>query len=257
MFSEKSSEWLAGRNLDDGISPEQILHADGDITLSAAEMEKTLQYPRSTCLVVDGNLSVDGHLSVDEMHALIVAGTVSCRSFWVGEGRFRAKELRVADAATFDCYSEDMYGFEVDKMSAKVWCTPRKDKPPGGAEINAEFVIEVSKLDESKLFSWIIDDSFDAVYSTLKSGNSIDDAWCLANKSLVANPELRVHLDPPKPEMFSRVRGLLEAIENGATTEEAELHGQKAIRVIHPDGAKQLTVLTPEELAAFEANRPD
>jgi hypothetical protein len=128
-------------------------------------MARVLPYPEGTCLVVDGDLTVDGHLSVDDMHAL-------------------------AEAATFDCWGSDMHHFEVTKMSAAVWCTPTRKLPSDLLNLDCEYVVETSRdlEKEGKLFSWILDDAFEAVHAALKSGESIDDSWCVANKQLVSLP---------------------------------------------------------------------
>jgi len=254
MFASRDRKWLADRHLDDGVTEGPVLHAANDIRVSAQEIAKALE----STVVIDGDLTVNGALSIDDNQALIVIGRVECTSFWVGEGKFCAQELNVAQCATFDCWGDDMHYFEVDAMTAPVLCSPTSKLPGTLGKIDCEFVIETARQFEkdSKLFSWIIEDSFDAVYAALKAGERIDDTWCAAHKRLVTNAERRAHLEPAgEVQVSARVRAILEALDSGATAEETELHGQVAVRVAHLDGTKQLSVLNEAELAAFRAKR--
>ena len=246
MFSAKSTDWLKERHLSNGVPSGSIWFAEGDISLSTEEFEKALCHKASECLVIDGNLTVTGHVSIDDMCMLVVTGALSCRSFWIGEALFSAKELCVQQEATFDCYCDDMHLFEVGTMRTSIWCT-RTAKPPGGLKLEAGHVVETSKLQEASLFGAILRASFSEVLSALESGVCIDDAWCQANKKLVHHEEqleLSLVVSP-------RLKALFAAIEKGATFEETELQGQTAVRISHTDGSKQISVLSPKELAEF------
>ena len=200
MFEERSNEWLADEGLDEGREYARVLFAGGDVRLSSEELAEMLVYPEAVCVVVQGDLEVRGAISVDEMHGLVVSGDVRCDSFWIGEGAFSASALTVTNVATFAVWGSDMEVFEATKMSAQVWCTPAEELPTGLSSVETAHVIETSDLDEEKLLSWIVDDSPAALCAALEAGEAIDDAWCLAHRELVKDPERRAHLGLETPD---------------------------------------------------------
>ncbi|MEZ4270309.1 MAG: hypothetical protein R3C68_02370 [Myxococcota bacterium] len=53
-----------------------------------------------------------------------------------------------------------------------------------------------------------------------------------------------------------RIRVIVEAIDGGATYEKADIEGKMALSVTHKDGARQLTVISKEELALIRVAIP-
>jgi len=192
-------------------------------------------------------LSVDGELLVDDMHALVVKGRVTCRSFWVGEGRFRAAELDASDVCTFACHADDMQ-FEADRVSTAILCT-RKGEKPSGLAIEAKHTIDTASLEDEKLLGWILDDASETVLAALDSGATIDDAWCASHEDLVTNVERRAML--AQAHVPPRVRKILEDVAAGATIHDTEVGGRPAVCVVLADGSKRIAVLTPDERAAL------
>lgn len=256
MFTPRDRKWLADRHLDYGVGDGPIVHAEGHVQLTAEAIEQALQ----STVVIDGDLTVDGRLAVQDDQALVVSGRVRCESFWIGEGKLCAGELSVAQFATFACWGDDMCYFEVDDMTTPVLCSPTSGLPGTLGNLDCQYVLETTRgiAEESKLLSWILDDSFDAVYAALKGGEVIDDAWCSTHANLVKDAQRRGHLEASQPpsEISARVRHLLDAIKDGATAEEADFQGRSAIRIVYPDGSTQLSILSDDELATFRDNRP-
>jgi hypothetical protein len=58
--------------------------------------------------------------------------------------------------------------------------------------------------------------------------------------------------DPKKRTPTPRLETILAAVERGAVLEFTELGGRSAVRVLHPDGSKQISVLADDERTFLE-----
>jgi len=148
--------------------------------------------------------------------------------------------------------SNQMDGFDVDELSTALLYAPSTELPSGLTRCVRQYLVESRQFeDEEKLFSWILDDAFDDVRAALAGGTRLDDAWCKAHQHLVTNPERRAHL--AQASVPPRLRKLVDAAAAGTPVERTEVGGRAAVRVVYADGAKQIVVLTADELAFLEA----
>lgn len=234
-FVERDRAWLAARGDVPDTSFERVQHYQANAKLAG---DLILEAEPSTCVVVDGDLEVAGDIYVCG-DGLWVSGEIRCSTFESWDARFViARAIRARRDIAFTAVGGAPH--EVGRFEAPVFACVGGDREDllGEGEHRIAHVLDLSDAPTGVGDAMVLEllrTRTDEVVARLDKGEAI---W-----SLCPAP-------PPRPS--TRLTKIAEAIAAGATFEWTDLGGRPAIKVVTPDGVRQLSALSAEERQALE-----
>lgn len=177
-LEERDLEWFDDEHENpNSIEFSRVLHAPGNLTLTAAEARRLFDEETETALVVDGNLDVDGPLQLDDQHALIVGNDLRCRSLWLAAGQLQCETLRAAEYVHYACdETQRLETVDVRTLEVPLLWAPYLEADEFAGTVNCEWS-EIEVEEETDEFARLLASDFAAVRAALADEVTIDDEW--------------------------------------------------------------------------------
>jgi hypothetical protein len=177
-LEERDLEWFEdGYENPNSIEFARVLHAPGNLTLTAAQARELLNYETETALVVDGNLVVDGPLNIEDHHAVVVGNDIRCRSLSLAAGQLKCEALRAAEYVHYEADdTQRMETVDVRTLEVPLLWAPYIEPEEFAGSVSFQWC-EIEVEEETVALIRLLERDFAAVRAALADEVAIDDEW--------------------------------------------------------------------------------
>lgn len=177
-LEERELEWFEDEYENpNSVDFARVLHAPGNLTLTAAQARELLNYETETALVVDGTLVVDGPLKIDDHHAVVVGNDIRCRSLSLAAGQLKCEALRAAEYVHYEADdTQRMESVDVRTIEVPLLWAPYIAPEDLAVSVSYQWC-EIEVEEETPAFVRLLDRDFAAIRAALAGDVAIDDEW--------------------------------------------------------------------------------
>ena len=177
-LEERDLEWFNDEHENpNSIEFSRVLHAPGNLTLTAEQARRLFAEETETALVVDGNLVVDGPLQLDDQHALVVGNDLRCRSLWLAAGQLQCETLRAAEYVHYACdETQRLETVDVRTLEVPLLWAPYIEPDEFAGTVECEWS-DIEVEEETDELARLLATDFAAVRAALADEVAIDDEW--------------------------------------------------------------------------------